>query len=509
MIKLYPYNSASLMLGCLLKQPSILLTGRYNLKGKMFEDCMFHRIIFFTVRQLLDRGVSNIDSVAFDTFIQSYPEYLEVCKDNNYLEVINEIQDISDLGSFDYYYDEFSKYALLRFYKEHGFDIKEFFDETQDEAVQQENLNQFTRDQIVSYFDKINIDAKKQFVGDSDIETLKIGDGFEEIKKEFMKTPMFGGTTFSKMLNTATRGLVKGQLTVHSLQSGSGKSTMGIANLVKLCCPIIWDYDMGDYVKNPNYQGEAGLYIEYEMDLKYEVQPRFFSAISGVPTHNILNGTYQEGESERVDKAIDIFKESNIHAIMMPTFTLASIENTVQEYVLTKHIGYLVFDYISEQASVNSEVSKNNNVTTRGDMVLVAMCAKLKDIAVRYNIAVQTYTQTNGKEDLQDIVDASCISGARAIQNKADVAAVILPLRPREKQIAEDYVDTIHNKGFSEKLKPNRIIHLYKVRFGNEEQGIKIWGNIDLSTGKWTDLWCTTKFNEPYKIKSTELKGKI
>ena len=53
--------------------------------------------------------------------------------------------------------------------------------------------------------------------------------------------------------------------------------------------------------------------------------------------------------------------------------------------------------------------------------------------------------------------------------------------------------------------RPNRIIHLYKCRFGSEEQGIKIWINLNLSTGLVKDCFVTDKYNKPYNMVKTKL----
>ncbi|MBQ0090785.1 MAG: hypothetical protein KBT27_15775, partial [Prevotellaceae bacterium] len=72
-----------------------------------------------------------------------------------------------------------------------------------------------------------------------------------------------------------------------------------------------------------------------------------------------------------------------------------------------------------------------------------------------------------------------------------------------EKSIAEMYVNEKDCNG----LTPNRVIHVYKVRFGAEEQNIKIYGYMNLSTGEWVDMFVTNKNDEPYQMQKTVLKG--
>jgi hypothetical protein len=83
--------------------------------------------------------------------------------------------------------------------------------------------------------------------------------------------PLFGATTFSEYLNTAARGWIQGQLSIYSVGSGVGKSTIGLANLVQVCCPRIYDMDKGQYVDNPCYQHKAGLYLQFEVKIDREI----------------------------------------------------------------------------------------------------------------------------------------------------------------------------------------------------------------------------------------------
>lgn len=503
--QLYSMQSSAILLGCLLNQPKLLLNGKTNLIGEDFEPCKFHRIIYWSIRMLLNQGVESIDEVVFDTFIQGYEEYAKICKDNNYLEVITNLKKISDPDTIDYHYNVVRKFTLLRYYKSNGCDVSTFFDEDNKWDKEMGQLDKVNIDDIIDYYESINVKAKKEFLINCDDETTKAGEGFEEIKNQFKKAPMFGATTFSPYLNTATRGLIKGQLTIYSMPSGTGKSTLGISNLVNICCEEIYDSDVKKYIKNQSYRNATGLYLQYEMDNMYEVTPKFVASISKVPTGHILNGEYENDEEERVDKAIEILNDSGIYIVSMPNFTLAGIETTVQEHVLLHHIEYFCMDYISEQASVNSEVAKNNGVTTRSDMTLAAMASKLKDIANKYNIAVLTFTQTNANVEVQEIINAGCIAGSRAVQNKADVAGVMMPLRKKEYELSKTYLAGIEKKGFYDRPKPNRIIHLYKLRFSSEEQGIKLWMNVNLGTGEVKDCWVTDKNNRPYKMKGTIL----
>ena len=215
----------------------------------------------------------------------------------------------------------------------------------------------------------------------------------------------------------------------------------------------------------------------------------------------MLNGNYDDGEEERVDKAIEILHDSNIYFVTMPSFTNDKLKACIKEYATLHDVGYVVFDYVSQQSTVSSDIAKKNGVATRSDQVLSDIVSNLKDIAVENNVAILTFCQTNANVNNQEILDAGCLAGSRAMQDKLDVGGIIMPLRRQEKEVADMMIENANYQGDN----PNRIVHLFKVRFGNQIQHLKIWGKLDLNTGRWTDCWCTDADNKPYDMTRTKL----
>lgn len=491
----YDNNAVRLCLGCLFLKPRLINNDKYNLTKEDFECCEYHMRLFQVISWLVKHGAEQIDPIDLYNSSQKYQNIIELFDDNNTKDFVQTMKKLANPNNFDIYYEEIKKNSILRNYEKSGFNIDRF----------RENVQKFTLKEIVDYYDGLQIAIKKRFYQDKNIDETKAGEGFREIKDFFMEEPLFGASTFSEYINTAARGWLNGQLSIYSISSGGGKTSLGLYNLVKVCSPTVWNYKLKKYVPNPCCQHKAGLFIQYEMNAKYEITPRLVASISGVPTYHILNGKYDEGEEERVNEAIEILKQSNIYIVTMPSFTVGLIENYIRDYVLNKNVGYVVFDYISEQASVSSDIAKSNGVATRSDQVLSTISRKLKDVAVENNVAIMTFTQVNANAGVQDILDAGCIAGSRAVQDKADVGAIIMPLRKKEQEVC----DMIMDSQFPDvKIKPNRIAHLYKMRFTSEEQGIKVWFNLNLSTGRVVDFWVTDKFDKPYEITKTKLEYK-
>lgn len=486
---LYDANSARLLLGCLLIKPSLAISDKYPLSKADFEPTPFHLRLRQACVALSRRGAESISSLDIYMLCKNNKQVEDIFKANQLDDFIDTVKQLANIGNLDVYYTNVRRCTLLRAYKAAGYNVDKF-----------EQDAQASIEDIVQWFDAQQIAIKKAFYKDKDIDELKAGDGFEAVKEGFKAEPLFGATTFSEYLNTAARGWIPGQLSIYSVGSGVGKSTLGLANLVSVCCPRIYDLEVGRYVDNPCYQHKAGLYLQFEMAGDTEVTPKIVATISGVPCFSILNGRYEEGEEERVDEAIKILHESNLYIVTMPNYTVDLIESYVKDYVVNRGVGYLCYDYIVESASVSSDIAKKNGVATRSDQVLSGIASKLKDLAVEYNIAVLTFTQVNANAMTQEIMDSGVAAGSRAIQNKADVAGVIMPLRRKEQDIA----DMVAEK-YPDRVKPNRVLSVYKMRFSSVEQGIKIYFNLDLNTGRTKDCFVTSKFDQPYSLSKTRL----
>lgn len=490
-MSVYDSQAARLCLGAMLIKPSFALSDKFPLTKQDFEPQIFHLRLYQAITALAKRGAQSISAMDCYTLCTNNAEVKRVFDDNSLTDFIDTIKQIVSVDNFELYWTGVRKVTLLREYAKAGFDISRFEGELEKHGIQE----------ILDYYDGLSINIRKQFYQDKSTRELRAGDGFEEIKERFKTEPAFGATTFSRYLNTAARGWQQGQLTMHGAVSGSGKTGVALYNAALVACPELWDDDAQAFVPNPCYQHKAALFIQYELNDQEELTPKLIGSISGVPTYHLLNGNYDDGEEERVDKAIEILHDSNIYFVTMPSFTNDKLKACIKEYATLHDVGYVVFDYVSQQSTVSSDIAKKNGVATRSDQVLSDIVSNLKDIAVENNVAILTFCQTNANVNNQEILDAGCLAGSRAMQDKLDVGGIIMPLRRQEKEVADMMIENASYQGEY----PNRIVHLFKVRFGNQIQHLKIWGKLDLNTGRWTDCWCTDADNKPYDMTRTKL----
>ena len=93
--------------------------------------------------------------------------------------------------------------------------------------------------------------------------------------------------------------------------------------------------------------------------------------------------------------------------------------------------------------------------------------------------------------------------------NKADVGIVVFA--PTKKEL--DFIQPLipKAKGLNKTLIPNMCYTVYKNRFGEITEEVKIWCHQNLGNMKTIDLFCTNRDYEPISIDKTliELEDKV
>lgn len=198
----------------------------------------------------------------------------------------------------------------------------------------------------------------------------------------------------------------------------------------------MWDFKQERFILNPNGQDNAGLYIGSEMDLNEEVEPIFWAYISGVPTETILDGSYNEDEEWRVDRAIEILEESKIYLVDEPNFDVQSLERHIENHKIKYNIEYVIFDYIQLTNELIAEaVAQKKGMGVREDQVLIGLSQQLKNFTGKYDIWLKSMTQVNGNVDDYKKRDYQIIRGGKGMADKSDLGIVSMPPVPQELEL--------------------------------------------------------------------------
>lgn len=489
------------LLGCYLQRPELTLDSKYPL-DKDEWTILFQKILYATIYNLALNGCKSVSIMDIDEFVKPFVSEYNVLEDNNFEDYIATVIELTDVDNFEYYYTEFRKFSCLNAYKEKGFDIKKFYDEDKSEESQLENLNQYSIEDIVNWFEKQQSDVRKQFFLNDKIEVMTCGDGFDELLDELEEEPMIGAGLCSPTLNNLYRGWCRGHLILRGSPSSFGKTCMGISDQNNVSVLKIWSDEAQDFVDNPYYQWK-GAYIHTEQKMREEIQPRFMANISGIPYHKILDGDFTKEEKERLSEAGRIAKESELRIINYPMFTANGLREMIKNLSLDGY-EYITFDYCWDNFYIGSELKAISGTAIRQDMSLLHLVDTLKMSAEQFDVAVATMIQLNGREKEVDIVDESCLFGSKSVKTKLDNGSIYMYPRQKELKQVESLIVKWNNKynkqAFGGTIIPNAVSHCFKTRYGRFGQNVKVWHYVDNSIGKMIDMFATTWDNKPIDI---------
>lgn len=495
----YDNRNGFQVLGCLMRNPSLIKDKKYQLSTQDFQEPL-HKYIYSSIYNLVVQNLAQITPMEIETYLSntSPKHHKVVFEDNDGFDWFNKAIDpeIVKLTNFDYNYNRLKKFTLLRNYIDEGFDVSEILDQTELDVSSVENqneaFNEVTIEDIIKYFDKKILKVKSGINYQSESSYRIAGDNSLAIKERMKLESPYGLMSNSGYWNAVTRGMLRQKFFVESGNSGSGKSRSAISKLVYACATELWDYELERFVINPNNpDGElSGIYLGTELGLEDEVEIIIWSIISGVPTERIIENTYEDGEEERVEYAINVLSRSKIHLYDDSNYGMSTIESICEKHIAEdENLFCLFLDYIAITGEIMQEFTvQRKNMAIREDMIYLWMSSECKRIAKKYDIFFGSSTQLNVKSTEGDKEkNASMIRGSFSLIDKADLGLIFATPTVKELERVEDI---IKKQGGFNKPKPNRVEHIFKSR-GTKYKEVRIFQHVDLGTMRITDLFVT------------------
>lgn len=493
---LYNSNLSSLLLGCLMNNTQLLFNPSYPLTKTDFDPEPVHRIIFIATCKLAEAGAGSVSEVEIDNYVKDYPVQYETLNDSNFLDFVPTVKELCSLESFELYYTTLRKFSLLRELKEDGYNIADYYDEMLDETEQMAKLNKWTIGEILTDIEFKSAKLRTKYDVKYVRNEIKAGENVAERLEAFKEQPSFGALFQSGYLSTIWNGWCRGHLGLRGAPSGQGKSRLGVADLTKVGAKEIWVPKVNNFVVNDNYQSPT-LFIATEQDIETEVEPMFWSAVSGVEYRSIKNGLCTPEEEARVIQAGEIIKDSNLHITSMPNFTTKSINRKIKEMVECEGIGYCVFDYMEQQGNISQEYREVVGSAGRQDQVLLYLSTELKKIAEDMDVGILTSQQLNDSWKTLSFIDETALAGGKSVKNKCDFGSIFLPtsyLRKDLKQI-EPYLKR-RGVGNNRQPMPNICEYIFKSRYGiYGDKRLKLWSYFDRGTFQRYDYFVTDDEN--------------
>lgn len=486
MASLSDKNAIMQVIGCLMKNPVILVDSKYIITKNDF-DLPLAKNIFLAIEDLFKGyNAETITVVDIDNYFQQTEGIYENFKKQNGIQYLNDCVTLSNLNTFDFYYNRLKKLSALRALKRDGFDITKIYDENeidaQKERVQQEKLDNMSLQNIFDTFLKDLNDLQYDYICKDDSEEGFISDGASALFEELQENPEIGVPLQGEIYNTLVRGARLKKYYLISGASGTGKTRQMVGHACTIAFPERYDTKLNKWVVTGT--GDRILFFATEME-KEEVQTMILAHISGVNEDKILNNYYENPEEkQRVYDAIKIMEyyKNNFIFVRVGDPSIGQIKTLIRKEVLKYDIGYVFYDYIFSSPGLLAEYKDLN---LREDVILMMTSIALKDLANELNIFMMSGTQLNEKwKDYKGIRDYNLIRGSKAIADKIDVGGISLPLTEEEHEM----IDSIARK--LNKDLPTQVQDMYKIRRGKYNR-VRIWSKVDLGTCRTEDLFLT------------------
>ena len=476
--------------GNLLKNSSILdRTDKYFLTANDFSSS-FERRLFAIILTLHSQGARSIGINDIENYLKDIPSTYAVWEKEHGLDYLQDAEDLSDEGNFDYYYNKLKKINLLKSLKRAGYDISEFYIEDPLNPKYQEVNAHFeevsTTDITNSFRKKLN-HIENEVGINKENKVSHANDGARQLVESLKLAPDTGPRLQGKFFNTIVRGARKGKFFLRSAASGQGKTRRAVGDACFLSYPIRYNLQTQDWDWDGGTEKSLIIVTEQEED---EIQTMILSYLSGVNEDNILFSNYEDGEEERIQKALQIMDvyQDNLRICRMPNPNIEQIQQIIRSEVLENGIDFIFYDYIFLNPALLNEF---RDLKMADHQVLGMMSAALKDLAVELNVFIFSSTQLNaqGEDNTKSIKNESAIRGSRAIVDKVDMGCIVN--RP-----TEDDLRLV--EGLCSKI-PNSVTDVYKMRRGRYTQ-VRIWSYVDLGTCRVEDLLVTDGKLNPVKI---------
>lgn len=492
---LFDTNAALYVLSSLMRNPLLLQDDRYAFVKTDFYKPL-QQMVFYAIFNMAQTGVERITPQDIDLYLKQYSAQYSYYQQNKGYEFVLQCAQTaegSDSRQFDSYYSRLKKFSLLRDLEAMGIDTSEFYDTTRDALnrdLEDEKLNKMTLSAIPERIRQRIIEIENRHIGKDNGTSQEASKGLRVLVKDLKANPEVGLPLDGDLVNYAARGARLGKLYTYSAPSGSGKTRYMVGNACAISMPYIDDNGqvvMRGGIEDNDYQRILFVTTEQQPD---EIQTMILAYVSGVNEKAILLGNYGPEEEERINRALDIIDKWGQNFIIecMPDPSIAMVKARLAKYIVQDNVEYIFYDYIFSSPGLLSEF---RDIAVREDVALMMLSNSLKEIAMIYNVFIQSATQLNDGWSKRTIGlrDQNCIRGSKAIADKIDIGLIGVRIQDEERK----QIEAIWNElKFQKKSTrdPNIVIDIYKNRRG-ELNCVKIFRYFDFGTCRCYDLFIT------------------
>ena len=484
---LNPVRAIYTVIGSICQDTELLKNTDTQLRPEDFMQSL-HKIVFKAINNIVFNAsgdkVTNVTAVDIDNYLSSYPTQYKVWNEQDGYEYIQNCLKHANKETYWQSYDLLKKMSVLRAYVEEGFDISDLYDwESEDYFEKEKSIQELRKMElkdIFEYFTLKNLRVKDDFNIETDIKNFKAGQNITELLDKTKEGRGYGYPTSCGYENSAFGGLKKGKFLLRSGSTGSMKSSFQIRDMIDVAVNKIYKNEkwMDNGISIPS------LFISTELD-EENLNYMALSYLTGINRNVIKFGLFNKQQRALLEEAGKILEESPFYLVHMPNYTITDMEDVIERHVLDYDVQYVAFDYIENKSSLQRSINELYGSVQREDQVLLYLSDKLKNVAEKYDISIQSATQLNRSGVGRDMqMNTNALRGGSAIADKVDVGMI---LHKAKESDLEKVQEIIEDSGFGNE--PNMMRFLYKNREGIPE--VIFFTYLDKSTIREECLFAT------------------
>lgn len=494
--ELFDNNTSIYIIGCLMRKPLLLQDERFVFVKTDFYKPL-HQMVFYAIFNMAQEGVERITPQDIDLRLSQYDSQYNFFKKEKGYEFVAQCYELvegSDEKQFNTYYNRLKKFSVLRDLESIGIDTTSFYDTSNplNMEVQDQKLNNTSLNEICNQVRGKLVEIENRHIGKDEGGSQDAAQGMRALVEELKKNPEVGLPLDGDIINYATRGARLGKLYTYSSPSGTGKSRYMVGNACAISMPYLdkaGEVVFRGSVERSDYQKVLYVATEQKAD---EIQTMILAYVSGVNEKTILLGNATPDEEKRIAMALDIIDKYGKNLIIetIPDPSIAMIKSRLAKYIVQDGVEYIFYDYIFSSPGLLSEF---RDVEVREDVALMMLSNSLKEIAMSYNVFIQSATQLNDGWAKREtgLRDQNCIRGSKAIADKIDIGIIGVRIPEDEKKQIEKIWGELQKtdpRRFSHE--PNLVLDIYKNRRG-EMNCVKVFRYFDYATCHCEDLFVT------------------
>lgn len=228
MIRYVDIPSIMQVIGGVFIDNSLLDNDKYVFSEDDFTE-EFHKILFGSIYNIHLLGGEKIDIPSIEHYIEQRPKAYGIYNANKGREYLQRLAEITQLSTFDYYYQRMKKMTLFRSYQKIGMDVSWLYNpddvlNVKKKQSQEDWLDNTSLEEIADLINDRIEDIRQKYAECGADNTVQAGTDIDNFLEDLKKNPEYGYPLYGPLINTITRGARLKKVYLRSAVTGLGKA---------------------------------------------------------------------------------------------------------------------------------------------------------------------------------------------------------------------------------------------------------------------------------------------